>query len=110
LLVAKKDGKIVGNANFDCTPRPRLAHRGELAISVLKSEWGNGVGTMLLEEIIRFARNTAKVQILSLEVRSDNVRAIRLYEKFGFLKTGTFPGMLKINGELIDFDLMVLHL
>lgn len=110
MLVVKKDGEIVGNASFDSSPHPRLAHRGRLAISVLRSEWGNGVGTMLMEEIISFARNTAKVQILSLEVRSDNARAIRLYEKFGFQKTGIFPGMLKINGELIDCDLMTLQL
>lgn len=36
----------------------------------------------------------------------DNKRAIALHEKLGFCKLCTFPGFFKINGSLIDFDLM----
>ena len=110
MFVAKKNGRIVGNASFNGTTRERLKHRGEFGISVSKSEWGHGVGSKLLEAVIDFARNTAYAEIISLEVRQDNVRAIRLYEKYGFEKIGSFPGFLKINGEYIDFDLMNLYL
>ena len=41
---------------------------------------------------------------------SDNARAIRLYEKYGFRKLCTFPHFFKINGKYIDFDLMNLEL
>lgn len=41
---------------------------------------------------------------------SDNTRAIRLYEKFGFQKLCTLPAFFKINGQDIDFDLMALCL
>ena len=37
---------------------------------------------------------------------TDNLRAIRLYEKFGFRKLCTFPAFFKLNGQYIDFDLM----
>ena len=47
---------------------------------------------------------------LNLEVRSDNIRAIRLYEKYGFRKLCVFPGFFKIDGQYIDFDLMNLEL
>ena len=47
---------------------------------------------------------------VDLEVRSDNKRAIALYEKLGFRKLCTFPGFFKIHGELVDFDLMILQL
>lgn len=110
MFVAKKDGRIVGNASFNGMTRERLKHRGEFGISVSKSEWGHGVGSKLLEAVIDFARNTAHAEIISLEVRQDNVRAIRLYEKYGFEKIGSFPGFFKINGEYIDFDLMNLYL
>lgn len=109
-LLAKKDGRIVGNANFDGFTRERLKHRGELAISVSRSEWGQGIGRMLMEGIIEFARNTAHAEIVSLEVRSDNERAICLYEKFGFEKIGCFKGFLKIGGQFVDCDLMNLYL
>lgn len=41
---------------------------------------------------------------------SDNARAVRLYEKYGFRKLCTFPCFFKINGENIDFDRMNLEL
>ena len=40
---------------------------------------------------------------------SDNARAVRLYEKYGFQKLCTFPCFL-INGKYIDFDRMNLEL
>lgn len=41
---------------------------------------------------------------------SDNARAVRLYEKYGFRKLCTFPDFFRIHGESIDFDLMNLAL
>lgn len=109
-LVAKTDGKIVGTANFAASQKPRLSHRGEIGISVERSMWGQGIASMLMQQLIDFAKNQAKVELISLEVRSDNAAAIHLYEKFGFQKYGTFPGFLKINGKWIDADCMVLSL
>lgn len=64
-FVAKKEGKIVGNASFTGMARPRLKHRGEMGISVLRSEWGKGVGSALVEAVIHFAKNTAQAEIIS---------------------------------------------
>lgn len=110
MFVARKNGRIVGNAHFTGMTRTRLKHRGTLGISVLRSEWGQGIGSSLMEAVIDFARNTAHVEIISLEVKSDNVRAIELYKKFGFEKTGHFKGFLKIDGKYADFELMNLYL
>lgn len=74
-----------------------------------KSEWGRGVGSVLLQKIIEYAK-THGIELVSLEVRSDNKRAIHVYEKFGFRKIGTSPAYFKIDGEYFDFDLMVLDL
>lgn len=60
-----------------------------------------------MQEILKFAEANGFEQ-LNLEVRSDNTRAIRLYEKFGFQKLCTFPAFFKINSQDIDFDLMTL--
>ena len=110
MFVAKKNGEMVGSASFSGMTRERMKHRGEFAISVRKSEWGQGVGSKLLEAVIDFAKHTAHAEIISLEVRKDNLRAIRLYEKYGFQKIGSFPGFFKINGEYVDFELMNLYL
>lgn len=50
------------------------------------------------------------IELINLEVRSDNIRAIHVYEKYGFRKIGTSPAYFKIDGEYYDFDLMVLDL
>lgn len=108
-LVAREAGKIVGTASLTGFAKPRMAHRGEISISVRKYMWGKRVGTRLMEELIRRAEQFS-LEILSLEVRSDNERAIGLYRKFGFETIGTFRGFMKIDGEPVAYDMMCLHL
>ena len=108
MIVAEKDGKIVGDASLSCFFR-RMAHRAELGISVVRSEWGNGLGYELMQRCISHARENG-ITLITLEVRSDNARAIRLYEKCGFAKTGTIPNYFLIDGKYYDFDIMALVL
>lgn len=110
MFVAKRGEEIVGIGSYSGMTGQRMGHRGELAVSVKRSAWGMGIGGKLVERVIDFAKNTAQADILSLEVRSDNARAIHLYQKFGFEKIGTFPGFFKIDGAYVDFDLMNLYL
>lgn len=107
-LCAWKDGKLIGTGFLSGMTR-RMEHRARLAISILKAEWGKGVGSAVMEELISFARKIG-VEIIELEVRCDNARAIHLYEKYGFRRIGTFPAFFKIKDEYIDFELMVLDL
>lgn len=104
-LCAWKDGKLIGTGFLSGMTR-RMEHRARLAISILKAEWGKGVGSAVMEELISFARKTG-VEIIELEVRCDNARAIHLYEKYGFRRIGTFPAFFKIKDEYIDFELMI---
>ena len=109
-LVAVDEDEVVGAAVFSSFTKARLSHRAEISISVRKAMWGNHIGTNFMERIIDFAKNTAGTEILSLEVRSDNERAIALYKKFGFKKIGTFDGFMKIDGINVSCDLMRLDL
>ena len=107
-LLAKVNGEIIGTASLNRLPN-RMSHRAEFGISLKKAWWGCGAASAMTERILAFAKESGVEQI-NLEVRSDNKRAIALYEKFGFRKLCTFPGFFKINGELIDFDFMNLYL
>ena len=109
-LVAVDQGEIVGTAVFSSFEKARLSHRAEISISVRKAMWGKHIGTRFMEQIIDFAKNTAGTEIISLEVRSDNERAIGLYRRFGFEKVGTFDGYMKINGADVSCDIMRLSL
>ena len=105
-FVARLEGRIVGMAHYTALVKERMAHRGTIGICIRKSAWGRGIGTSLMERLLDFARNTAGSEIASLEVRCDNAGAIRLYEKMGFKKIGTFRGFFKIKGKLVDFHIM----
>lgn len=109
-LVAEENNAIVGTAVFSGLSKARLSHRAEISISVKKAMWGNHIGTRFMERIIDFAKNTAHTEIISLEVRSDNERAISLYRRFGFEKIGTFDGYMKVNGKDVSCDIMRLNL
>ena len=51
-----------------------------------------------------------KDEIISLEVRADNIAAVSLYKKFGFEIIGTFNGFMKIDGQCVDCYIMRLAL
>ena len=106
MLIAKENGKIVGSASLSRLPR-RMKHRGDFSVSVLQEYWNKGIGSLLLVEIINFAKENS-FEVIDLHVRSDNLSAIHLYEKFGFAKIGTHPNFFKLGNEEIPFDYMCL--
>lgn len=99
---------LVGTANLSGMPR-RMSHRAELGISVLKNYWNNGIGSMLMQKIVDYAKQH-DIEIINLEVRSDNLAAIHLYEKYGYKKTGMIPAFFKIDKAYVDFDIMSLDM
>ena len=109
MFVARHNGKIVGLAAYRSMPR-RFSHRADIGISILKDYWGNKIATRLIETMLDFAQNVARSKVISLEVATDNIRAIRLYEKFGFEKIGLFKKYFKVVDEFLDAYIMTLYL
>ena len=107
-LIALKDGKIIADGSLSGFPR-RMSHRAGLGISVVRDEWNHGIGSMLMERLIGFAKESG-IELINLEVRADNDSAIHLYEKYGFRSIGTSPAYFKIGDQYFDFVLMVLDL
>ncbi|WP_416984942.1 GNAT family N-acetyltransferase [Streptomyces sp. T028] len=56
-------------------------------IAVARDQWGTGLGARLLTELLRAATAFDCVEVM-LECRVDNVRAQKLYERFGFEAIG----------------------
>ena len=110
LLVGTVDDKIVCVGSIFAPTRERIAHQGDLGMSVLKEFWGLGVGTCLMEALIQFAEDTNKIEILHLQVRTDNTHAIALYKKMGFEEIGVYSKYTKIDGQYFDDILMNLYL
>ena len=82
-VVAENGDRVVGYAG--------LAAAGDLAdvqtIAVAADYWGTGLGGRLLAELLRAATAFECVEVL-LECRVDNIRAQKLYERFGFEPIG----------------------
>jgi phosphoglycolate phosphatase len=107
-FVAKDNGKIIGDCNIDALPR-RFSHRGELGIAVIHDYCNRGVGSALIKKALDAAKNILHLEIITLEVKSDNYAAIHVYEKFGFEKFGTYKKFFKKGNDYFDADYMNLY-
>lgn len=67
---------------------------------------GHGKGKAFLEEIVRFVQENRTFEKIRLDVASFNQRAIKAYERAGFVKTGTTQ--VSTNGGVYEFTLMEL--
>lgn len=65
-----------------------LAHRAQFGIGLRRDWRGRGLGRQLAEMVIRQAGRDGRIARLDLEVRADNLPAIRLYESLGFVTEG----------------------
>ena len=110
LLLALIDGEIAGNCGIaPVAEHLKTKHRGRLGISVRKKYWGIGIGSLLLREILSFAKKDGIEQV-ELGVYSDNLRAQKLYERFGFTEWGRLPNAYKLkDGGYRDEINMVLR-
>lgn len=108
LLVGKCNGAIVSVGSLMGNSRERIAHRAEIAISVMKDYWNNGYGTKMMKELIKYGKERSKIEVIELKVKTDNVRAIHVYESLGFKKIGTYEKFFKIDGLYYDSLLMTL--
>lgn len=106
-ICAFDQNNMIGSVNIvSSSNRKKIAHRCSLGISVLKEYWSYGIGSKLLEEALTQANKEGYKQV-ELEVYADNLRAIKLYEKYGFKQYGRLPNAFNIEETMIDSILMV---
>ncbi len=78
-IIAKNDNEIVGFAGLKVI----VDEADIMNIVVKKSFRHNGIGSVLLDNLINFAKDK-NLNVVTLEVNEHNLSAIRLYDKFGF--------------------------
>lgn len=109
MLGAFSEGRLV--ALTDCLPvsaNQKLRHRGQCAISVAPTLAHRGLGSLIFSLMLEQARLAGFEQV-ELEVVASNEWAIRLYEKFGFVRIGSIPHGFKYkDGSYQDLAIMVL--
>lgn len=106
MFVIKDNNKIIANGSLQVSPRERINHKATIAMSVAKAYWGKGLGSLLMGALIDYAKSTSFIETVYLEVVSENTRAIKLYEKHGFVTYGTNTRAFKVNNTYYDWLLM----
>ena len=110
MLVAESKGQIIASADVRSHgAKSRVQHRAELGISVRKDYWHQGIGSVLMERLISFAKQSGFEQI-ELTVESKNQRALSLYHKNGFIVYGTRPHGMKYPDGSYDNDYLMIKM
>ena len=65
-------------------------------------EWGKGYGTDTLNALVDFGLGELRLERIWLRVLDSNARAIRSYEKAGFVAEGTLRHLLHQHGRWVD--------
>jgi RimJ/RimL family protein N-acetyltransferase len=100
-FVIESDGKSIGNVAL--TDISKLdSNAGLFLVIGNKYFQGNGIGSQATQFILDFGFNKLHLHKIWLYVYNANVKAIKLYEKFGFKEEGRLKEMLKIGDKYYD--------
>ena len=101
-FVAKQENEIVGFAGILLI----IDQVNIMNIVVKKDKRNFGIGSLLLEEIIRYSKIHNATSI-TLEVNEKNIPAIKLYKKYGFKQVGLRKKYYNNEDNAILMDLVL---
>ena len=103
LIVGKLDSIVAGSVQLIKPTKNNEAQAHSCLLSTFFfAPWARGFG--LAKAVFQKAEEKAKndgFKVITLEVRETQHRAIQLYEQAGFIKSGTNPKSVFVNGEYI---------
>ena len=106
-LLALLNDEIAGIVNITADQRKRVRHIGDLFIVIGQKYWNNGLGSLLLEEVVEWAQASGVLRRLQLTVQTRNQAAVHLYQKYGSVIEGRQErGAYIEEGKFIDVYLM----
>jgi len=104
-MVAEVDGKVIGNSEIRRWRRGYESHVGFVGIAIKNGFRDIGIGTEMMNTLIEHAKKSGLI-VLVLQAFASNERAIHVYEKAGFVKTGIIPKKFFKDGRFIDEVIM----
>jgi len=94
------DGKAIGLADlFDFHPKHLRAQIGMLIDNKYRQ---NGYASEALQLLINYAFSTLNLHQLTCNLTPDNIGSVKLFEKHGFVQTGTKKDWFQMDGKWID--------
>lgn len=95
LLVAEHNKQLIGNIDLTGNQREKIFHTATIGMGIANSWQNLGVGSCLMDTLLKVVVNSLSVNIIWLEVYSTNISGIKLYQKFGFEECGTIKNFFK---------------
>ena len=87
IIIRKADNAKMGTCGFHCWDKNNA--KTEIGYDLLKEYWSNGYMQEAVGEIINFAERVMSIKQIDAYIFVDNIKSIKLLEKFGFILTGT---------------------
>lgn len=110
LVTAWSGDELAGLGCWRRYPRPTHRPHADLEkLAVSPGHQGLGVGRLLTTALVAAAVD-ADVEVLTLDLRGDNVRAERLYESLGFVRYGLLKDFVAVREARYDKVFMALDL
>lgn len=102
LLIAEFNNEIIGNIDLTGNRRKIMEHTALIGMGMLK-EWTNtGLGSALLKLAIEWAKENPILELLWLQVYTDNELGLGLYRKMRFEENGIMKNFFKQDGKYFD--------
>ncbi|MFG2826706.1 GNAT family N-acetyltransferase [Streptomyces sp. NPDC048434] len=102
LRAAYADRRLVGLGYWLRYARATNRQHADLEkLAVASEAHGRGVGRALTTGLVEDARD-AGIEVLTLDARGDNTRALELYRSLGFREYGRLPDFVAMGGRRYD--------
>lgn len=110
LLVATFNDELIGNIDLTGSKRSKMFHTGMIGMGI-KEKWRNqGLGRILIESVIDWAKKHSEIELIWLDVYASNDLGYNLYKNTGFKVSGIINGFFKEEDGYKDKIQMYQHL
>lgn len=106
-ILTKNESKHIGNIKID----PVEIKHGFCEYGIMmgdKNEWGKGFAKEASKMVIEYCFKCLNLRKMNLGVIESNSRAVKLYEKLGFITEGKLINHVSSNGEYVNVLRMAL--
>lgn len=111
LLGVFREGVLGGMAGFHREQGAKTRHKGFVwGMYLTKDIRDKGTGRALLSELLKQARRHPGLELVLLQVSPTQVAARELYRSLGFEAFALEKRALKVEGEYVDLEHMILRL
>lgn len=104
------DNLLIGICGFLAETRLKTQHRGEVVQMFVDAAYnGQGIGMTLLKQVVDKAFSSDQIEQIILSAVYENDKAIKLYERAGFVEYGRLGNYFKLDAGYTTQSFFVMN-